>query len=212
MWEAATHSKSIQSVMTNCIFIFLGILVFCFRVQATTNCNGNGLYLPQTGACVCNPGYYGPACIYNVSTCGAWACSGHGTCIASGDSLKPNCLCDSITRLASSGCSTCISVGFNASCTGCVSGYFGPFCNWDDIACGRVLCSSNGRCTSPDNICQCFSDYTGVKCQDVAPGLTTTGYILVCLGSVFALLYVWFLIKKKVRPLNFYSFKALKRK
>lgn len=74
-------------------------------------------------------------------------CSGHGTCLGSGE-----CLCNS--GYAGASCDECASNRYNY-----------PICTYCDPV---TTCSGNGRCNSASGACICDQGYTGDRCASCA--------------------------------------------
>eukprot|EP00760_Papus_ankaliazontas_P036488 PhM_4_TR8321/c2_g2_i4/m.21677 len=121
----------------------------------------------------CRRGYWGTTC--NIE-CPNNKCSGHGSC-SRDDGL---CTCDhgiiSGWWDASTGCQTCVSGFFGASCT---------------VSCDpHVSCGGHGVCNPVDGSCVCFSNSThgfwsSVGCTQCENMRTTESGCVDCLPDVF---------------------------
>ncbi|CAF1105149.1 unnamed protein product, partial [Brachionus calyciflorus] len=110
-----------------------------------TNCSGHGqckLAKDFKFICECFENYAGSNCASNTLPCWSNPCLYNGTCINNLTDSSYTCDCQK-------------------------DFYFGKNCEFKKDVCVNETCSKNGNCYDENNKpkCQCFSKYSGEKCE-----------------------------------------------
>ncbi|CAF1054588.1 unnamed protein product, partial [Brachionus calyciflorus] len=110
-----------------------------------TNCSGHGQCKLTSNfkfICECFENYAGSSCALNTLPCWSNPCLNNGTCINNLTDSSYTCDCQK-------------------------DFYFGKNCEFKKDVCVNETCSKNGNCYDENNKakCQCFSKYSGEKCE-----------------------------------------------
>jgi hypothetical protein len=162
----------------------IGILNSNFDLSGCiVNCSNNGQCqfdsLINNFFCSCNSVYLsGYACQIDSRPCSSNPCLNNGTCVDYSTSSKYN-----ISSILGKNYSS-----FNCLCD---ENYKGTYCESKIDVCQNETCSNNGNCIDLNNKakCECFSMYSGEKCESESNELKTVKKII-SLASILAIVII----------------------
>jgi hypothetical protein len=182
------------------------------RCQDVT-CGGRGECVPETGTCVCEPGFEGDDCEVDVDDCAMQPCLHGGACTDGVAGFSCQCAtgyygaaCEiDFDECYSSPCENggvCVDSSTNPRVAGqaywceCASGFAGEECEIDEDECADDPCEHGGWCK--DRVdgfeCGCRAPWSGDTCESLGwqvPFILGALFVIVTFAGLDGCMWAW---------------------